>query len=661
MKRMVTLKLTAAVLVLALSMIAVGQIPSIEIRGQVATGGFAWNPQNFAGFYYDIKDNLGAENLTTNVTDGNKLSGNPPYGVTYQTNAQRKRFKFDDWGFYEVMGFMAKKYFAGYVQDNHLPVENQILYDQSTDENSLSDEQLEEVLVDDDTELTVISGTPLNLKQGYQLAIKSIDVNGNKVYLELFKDGMAVGSKAISTRDGATLADKTYYYRPANVGAQIKLVTIAVHFKNAFRSAEQDLATVDGEWQISDTPVEVKTNTDYGKMRIATVDSTNGIITMDNRDNQIPLNKNKNIDLLPSIGFRTADNATIRYYPYTIITEPGTYEVRGTVAAGDFTWNPQNFAGFFCDIKDDLGTENLTTAITDGNKLSGDSPYGVTYQTVAQRKGFKFEGWGYYNVMGFLSKKYFAGYVQDDRLPTEDQILYSESTDENSLSDEQLEEILVDDDTELTVTSCTPLNLDQGYQLAVKSIDIDGNKVYLELYKNGHIFDAKAITPSKGGATLADGTYYYKPERVGSQQELVTVAVHFKNAFSGAGQDLATVDGQWQISDTPVEVKTNTDYGKMRIATVDSTNGIITMDNKDNQITLSRNKSIELTNGISIKASDNATLRYYIYQPVIVEDIYKSMILECAAVPPIGFPVPISSIPSENAGTSVANEHPSPL
>ena len=336
-------------------------------------------------------------------------------------------------------------------------------------------------------------------------------------------------------------------------------------------------------------------------------------------------------------------------------------EIRGQVATGCFTWNPQNFAGFYYDIKDDIGTESLTTNVTDGNKLSGNSPYGVAYQTAAQRKDFKFEDWGYYNIMGFLAKKYFAGYVQDGNLSSENQILYDQSTDENSLSDEQLEEVLVDDDTEVTVTSDTPLNLKQGYQLAIKSIDVNGNKVYLELFKDGMAVGSKAIFSSKDGATLADKTYYYRPANVGAQIKLVTIAVHFKNAFRGAEQNLATVDGEWQISDTPVEVKTDTDYGKMRIATVDSTNGIITMDNKDNQITLLRDKSIELTNGISIKASDNATLRYYIYQPVIVEDIYKSVIIECVAVPPIGFPVPISSIPSENAGTSVANEPPSPL
>jgi len=62
-------------------------------------------------------------------------------------------------------------------------------------------------------------------------------------------------------------------------------VTVGVHFKNAFRGADSNLATVDGEWQISDTPTEVKADTQYDKMTIRTVDATAGTITMDNKDN----------------------------------------------------------------------------------------------------------------------------------------------------------------------------------------------------------------------------------------------------------------------------------------------------------------------------------------------------------------------------------------
>jgi hypothetical protein len=74
-----------------------------------------------------------------------------------------------------------------------------------------------------------------------------------------------------------------------------------------------------------------------------------------------------------------------------------TCEVRGQVATSDFTWNPQNFAGFYYDIKNDLGTETLSTTLTD-KKLSGDSPYGVRYVTSSQPTEFKFENWGSYNM-----------------------------------------------------------------------------------------------------------------------------------------------------------------------------------------------------------------------------------------------------------------------
>ncbi len=62
---------------------------------------------------------------------------------------------------------------------------------------------------------------------------------------------------------------------------------------------------------------------------------------------------------------------------------------RATCADNTFTWNPQNFAGFFYDIKNDLGTENLKFTLTEGNKLSGDSPYGILYTTNRPEQGIR--------------------------------------------------------------------------------------------------------------------------------------------------------------------------------------------------------------------------------------------------------------------------------
>jgi S-layer protein (TIGR01567 family) len=290
----------------------------------------------------------------------------------------------------------------------------------------------------------------------------------------------------------------------------------------------------------------------------------------------------------------------------------GTCEIRGQVATGDFEWTVYNFAGFYYDIDDDLGTETLITTITEGNMLR--EPNGITYTTTAQKNDFDFDGWGYYNVIGFQGSKYFAGYLNDENVPDENEILYTKSDDENSLSDEQLETILIDTDDKITIMCDRPLKLAEGYQLEIKSMDTSG--MFLDLTKDGKIVDSAIRSPTKPGATMADKTYYYK-KNVGDSKDLVIIAVHFTNALTIGNQTAATVDGIWQISEVPTEVKTDTQYDKMRIATV--TCDTITMDNKDNTVTLSKNKDISLMGNIHIITSDQDIiddanpLRYYIY------------------------------------------------
>jgi S-layer protein (TIGR01567 family) len=286
-------------------------------------------------------------------------------------------------------------------------------------------------------------------------------------------------------------------------------------------------------------------------------------------------------------------------------------EIRGQVANGDFEWNAQNFAGFYYDIDKDLGTEKISTSVTYG-KL--EEPNGVVYGTTAQVNDFEYWDWGSYNIIGFLGKRYFAGYVDDENVDDWNELLFKESIDENSLADEQLQNILMDSDKQMTITAVQPLKLAEGYVLAIKYIDSSG--MFLELAKNGAVVDSKVMMPSQDGATMADKTYIYRRD-AGEQKGLVTIAVHFKNAVNIQNQSVATVDGLWQISDEPTPVKVDTEYGKMRIASVSA--DTIVMDNKDNSIALSKNKDTELLGDIRIKTADQDVIddanpiRYYIY------------------------------------------------
>ncbi len=639
MTKVTAITLTALVLLLASAM-AVSAVDKVEIRGPVAdvvdtVEPYVWGPQEFAGFYYDIDDDLGRESITMTITDGNVLDEDT--GVIYSTEAQQNDFDYEEWGKYWTIGFLAEEYFAAYVEGT---AETAFLFDDSTDTNLMADEQLSKVLTDDDEERTFTSGTPLKLAEDYELAIQAIDLDGNKVYVQLMKNGAVVDSSVIEpSKTGATIKDKTYTYKK-DLGDTEKIVVIAVHFKNAFRGAETDLATVDGIWQISDTYTEIEEDTEYDKMTIQTVDADTKTITMINEDEKITLTKKKDISLMENIRIKTADQDPtvedpLRFFIYKEITEPGTYEVRGTVKnleMDPIEWTASSFAGFYYDIDDDLGRESITMTITEGNVLDEDT--GVIYRTEAQQNDFDYEEWGNYWTIGFLAEEYFAAYVEGT---TETAFLFDDSTDTNLMADEQLSKVLIDDDEERTFTSGTPLELDEDYELAIQAIDLDGNKVYVQLMKNGAVVDSSVIEPSKTGATVKDKTYTYKKD-LGDTEKIVVIAVHFKNAFRGAETDLATVDGIWQISDTYTEIEEDTEYDQMTIQTVDAGAKTIIMANEDNKITLSKKKDISLMENIRIKTADqdDAPLRFYIYKEMTIEGEEA----EEAAPAPVEAPAP---------------------
>ena len=662
MTKVTAITLTALVLLLASAM-AVSAVDKVEIRGPVATvedgAVYTWGPQEFAGFYYDIDDNIGQESITLSITGGNVLD--EPNGIKYETTAQKDTFDFDEWGEFWTIGFLAEEYFAAYVEGGK---EDAYLYYDSTDRNLMVDEQLSKVLIDDDEERTFTTGTPLELEEDYELAIQAIDLDGNKVYVQLMKDGAVVDSAVVEpSKDGADVQDKTYTYKKW-LGDTEKIVVIAVHFKNAFRGTDQDLATVDGIWQISDVVTDVEEDTEYGKMTVQTVNAAEPMtITMDNEDNKITLSKNKKQDLMESVKIVTADqDATaedpLRFYLMKEITEPGTYEIRGVVKevkeGEPIEWDVSSFAGFYYDIDDDLGTEKITMTITNGDVL--DEPDGVKYETTAQKDTFDFDEWGEFWTIGFLAEEYFAAYVEGGK---EDAYLYYDSTDRNLMVDEQLSKVLIDDDEERTFTTGTPLELEEDYELAIQAIDLDGNKVYVQLMKDGAVVDSAVVEPSKDGADVQDKTYTYK-KWLGDTEKIVVIAVHFKNAFRGTDQDLATVDGIWQISDVVTDVEEDTEYDKMTVQTVNSAEPMsITMDNEDNKITLSKNKDQLLMQNIRIKTADQDVinnenpLRFYIYEEAVIEAEEEE-----AAPAPVEAPVAEEPVAEEPVAEEPVAEEP---
>ncbi|MCX6679016.1 MAG: S-layer protein domain-containing protein [Methanothrix sp.] len=530
---------------------------------------YTWTPQTFSGFFYDLKNDVGTEKLTIKLqTSGRSIDSGD---LTYSTNAQDTDFEFSDWGSYQVIGFMADKYFAGYKAND--------VFDK--DRSLINDGQLRRVLMDSSSESTITTGSVMPLEEGYELRIKQIDLNGNKVYLALAKDGEEVDSKVVSPED---VKSATYQYKVDISGEDTPI--ILAHISNVFASAESALVTVDGLFQISDTFAAVEDGDKYDKMKVTSV-SDQGV-EMDNEDS-LTLRKGSTTKIFGNVGFLVADADEIRFAP--VVERSGNYDVRGTVInpseTKEFTWTPYNFEGFYYDIDDDVGTESLQVTIS-GSKIEEKD---LIYKTSPQPVKFKFENWGKYDVIGFMADKYFAGYNNETKFTDE----------ESAINEGQLRRVLRDSDDSQTIASGSVLSLEEGYELRIKQVDLNGNKVYLALAQDGKEVDSKVVTPSADPTDKASN-YLYKVD-MGSIKDVPIIAAHVQSVFRSTESDLATVDAVFQVSESPESVEEGEIHGKMKVEAL-GTDGI-TMRN-DGTISLGQGRVIDIMENLRIEVADSS-------------------------------------------------------
>ena len=331
----------------------------MRLKGEMARvidGKMKWNVSNFSGFYHDMDKNIGNERIVMNIVDG---AIEEDGGIGYGSEAQKKSFKFGDWGEYWAIGFMGEEHFAAY------DVKGRDLYGESNDTNLMERSYLSKVLIDyhrkNDESLP-------QLEEGYKLTIKRM--NGNKIKVILNNDNYGNHVKALDEKELDISEGSTYTYAPEIPCGEkkVKIVIIAVHFKEALLGV-----TIDGIWQISDEPISVEKGTKYGEMIVDTVGSEKMLIEMRNEE-KIILDKNEDIRLIGNIGIKTAnqkeinDDNPLRFYIYKEITNPGAYEIRGNISeifdGETVECDTSNFAGFYHDLDNDVGTELLTFEIS---------------------------------------------------------------------------------------------------------------------------------------------------------------------------------------------------------------------------------------------------------------------------------------------------------
>ncbi|AKB45735.1 S-layer protein domain-containing protein [Methanosarcina vacuolata] len=532
---------------------------------------YTWTAQSYSGFYYDLDSGVSSEEMTITDIGSSIKSGN----IEYSTKPTETDFEYSKWGSYQIIGFMAEKYFAGYTENNSTVIGDDI--------SPISDGVLSKILIDTDDKKSANAGDSLVLEEGYSLNIVEVDVNGESVWVQLEKDGDVV--------DEAFLKSGDDYVYETDLGDSEDVPIIIAHIGTVFEGAETSAVFIQGLFQISDDYVEVENGDTFGEMEVTSVSSSE--IKMEN-DDSVGFDKGDTVDLMGKIQIQVADDDTLRFAPILDTSEAGTYELRGTVYDEDIdgdslpSWTPFNFEGFYYNIDEGIGTENLTVEELDGRNIPADN---LVYKSTPQAVDFDHDEWGNFTVIGFMADKYFAGYT--------DGSVEGAVDDVSLLSDNILCKVLTDSDDKRSMDSGSALTLEEGYSLNIKEVDVNGESVWVQLEKDGDVVDE---------AFLSSGDDYVYETDLGDAENVPLIIVHFGTVFQGSETSAVFVQGIFQLSDQYTEINNGDTFGDMEVTSV-SESGII-MKN-DDSIGLGKDETSEIMGNVSFKTANDDTLRFY--------------------------------------------------
>ncbi|MFV9629942.1 MAG: S-layer protein domain-containing protein [Methanosarcinales archaeon] len=532
---------------------------------------YTWTPQSFSGFYYNLDTNEGKETLT--IKDIDRSIENDD--IVYVTEPIVKEFECDDFGNYSVIGFMAERYFAGYEEDSIM-----------NDGFSLLDEEiLSRVLIDDDESQMIKSGIPLVLEEGYEFRVTEYAASGDDVMVALFKDGESIYETILSEGN-------TFTYKK-DMGSADDIPIIALHVDTVFRGMETSTISIDGIFQISDDYISVEDGDEFGLMEIDGVDS--GQITMVN-SNDVSLKKGKTFNLMGKINIEVGNCDELRFAFAVDTSEPGTYELRGTVTQDEtYTWTPLNFEGLLYDM--DSGDKKETLYIErEGIDDRGISRGDLSYNTSPISMNFEYSGWDDYESIGFMGEKYFAGY-EDNSIEKKGVSLMNKG---------YLGKILIDEDEKHTLYVGNSLPLAEGYSFRIDEISQDGDSIMVALLRDGEEIKSDIIND--------DSTYTHTKEV--DDEDVPVIAIHIDNIFRGMETNSIFVNGIFQISEDFKKIEEGDSYGNMEIDSV--TKNYIKMSN-DGSMTLGKGDTISIMGDIKIKVADDDTVRFYPFQEIKVE------------------------------------------
>jgi len=552
---------------------------TIEIRGAVVeltaiqSSAIIWDAYNFAGFWYDPDDDLMTETLTIANDTLTPSTFDRTIDVdclTYQTCSVSQHYALYSNEGLTVAGD-AGYYIEGWMGQRYVAIDGRA-------------DKLCKLLVEFEygDKKTLATGEAWDLGGGFSLEAIQIDPAGDKVWFCLSKDGLELDSEVIS-------AGGVYTYT-ADIGGEDDVPVFSCYVYAVFRGTDTNIVQIKYVFLIDDVVLVINTGDTYGIME-ATI-ATASTIVLENDETVLDLDAGTVKCIMGDMYFKIADDDTaIRFYPFVEHTTPGTYEIRGTVQnlagpqSSAIAWNAYNFAGFWYDPDDDLMTETLT--IADGTLSTFDRTIEVdclTYQTCSvyrqyalySNEGLTVAGDAGYYIEGWMGQRYVAIDGRADGL--------CEPLVEFEYGDKK------------TLATGEAWDMGGGFLLEAKQIDLEGNKVWFCLSKNGRELDSEVVS--------AGGVYTYTAD-IGGEYDVPVFSCYVDAIFRET--NTTTIKYVFLIDDAVLEINIGDEFGVMEVRAVSSIQ--VTLKNGDSSIVLNHD-TIEHIMGDTyyFKTADDASV-----------------------------------------------------
>ncbi len=562
---------------------------------------FNLTPMNFDGFYYDLDDNAGNESFSIKI-------GNPADRTIkendwiYSTIAWNVPFEYRQFGDYSVIGFMGERYFAGYTANSSIarsPV------------NLLTHRLLSKILIDENVNRTITTGSGLPLNDGYAIWVKDVNIAAGTAIISLNKNGNEIDSRLVKAgntyiyeKDIRTVrtVSGNLYYKYLTVG---NLPIIVVHIDSVHAEGEAAAVSIKGIFQLSDMYTKIDL-VGRGIMKITNVSDTGmsmtNVISSSLRYLYVWrtfLSKGimyqvHSTEITDNIKLKVADSDILRFYVYNEAMRYANDERRGAVYTESnpvLAWDGLNFPGFWYDLDSGSFSEKLEITNLLGRSIPAcnlkytvfvtETNYSVTKITGTRPNGTN----GSYKAIGFGANKYAAIKGKSNRLA---KILIDNGTGVYE------KKILYDGET---------WEMGEGYNLTVKSIDTRAStwRAQLVLSKNDAELDEKWLSPGSA--------YTYIGNNSSEENDLPVFVTYLNSIFSGtAAPDLIQLQYTWLVSDNITEIKKGDRFGVFSVTRVEP--DFIVLKN-DRAINLSAGSRINLIGNLGFTVADSIDFRFY--------------------------------------------------